>query len=328
MSSFESAFRRCGIVTVATIYLLILVGGIVRATGSGMGCPDWPLCFGKVIPPTDVSQLPPDYKTKFAVITGKEIADFNVVHTYTEYINRLLGVLTGLFIFLTAVFSTGFRKKDATIMWLAILAFFVVVFEGWLGSRVVASDLKPAIITLHGALALVTVMILLYAVVRSHATLWSSIKVDNAQKITLWLSVSLVLLFMQMFLGTQVREGVDILKNEVLSAERSQWLGIIGTPFYIHRSFTWLVVGSHLYMWWLLHKSTRDSKVLWWRNVSILSISSEILLGIILGYADVAKFAQPLHLLFASVAFGANFVLVLMVQRERFLVRNVPELQN
>ena len=89
-------------------FLVIIAGGVVRTTQSGMGCPDWPKCFGMWIPPTQASELPADFEKYL----GKQDIDhsFNAFHTWIEYINRLLGVLLGLFGIIQVVLLFGKRK--------------------------------------------------------------------------------------------------------------------------------------------------------------------------------------------------------------------------
>ncbi|MCY7349764.1 MAG: COX15/CtaA family protein, partial [Cytophagaceae bacterium] len=149
-------FRRLGVVTIVTVYLLILAGGIVRSTGSGMGCPDWPRCFGSWVPPTSISQLPPNYQELYGAKLKGEVV-FNALKTWIEYVNRLLGALTGVLIFATLIASVPFLKKDKPVFYLSLLAFIMVGFQGWLGSKVVSSELHPVMVTFHMIVAILIV---------------------------------------------------------------------------------------------------------------------------------------------------------------------------
>ena len=108
------------------VFLVILAGGIVRMTQSGMGCPDWPTCFGMWIPPTDASQLPADFEK---YLSQQDIDhSFNVYHTWIEYINRLLGAVLGVFIFIYAIWtSIKFSNRKKRMKTLLLSNFFLFV---------------------------------------------------------------------------------------------------------------------------------------------------------------------------------------------------------
>lgn len=163
------SFRRASLITVIAVYFLILVGGIVRSTGSGMGCPDWPKCFGSMVPPTNVDQLPENYqeiyldkrlaknerlvatleklgfeKTADEIANDKSILieqEFNPIKTWIEYLNRLVGVAIGLLIIWTVWKSFPLWKLDKWIPILSVASLFLVLFQGWIGSLVVSTNL-------------------------------------------------------------------------------------------------------------------------------------------------------------------------------------------
>src|SRR5690606_28534121 len=148
-------FQRLALGTVAITYLLISVGAFVRVTGAGLGCPDWPKCFGQWIPPTRVEELP----------AGYDVTQFVPLLTWIEYLNRLLGALTGLFILATVVAAFVTHRKRPSVWAPSVAALIAVLYAAWLGGRVVAHELAPWIVTAHLVSAIVVVTCLLVAVV-------------------------------------------------------------------------------------------------------------------------------------------------------------------
>ena len=311
MESHAITFRRIAIITICAVYLLIAVGSIVRVTGAGMGCPDWPTCFGRLVPPTDVSQLPPDYKTRFA-IQGKEIADFNVVHTWTEYTNRLIGVTIGLLIFLTTVVSIRYWQKDKVITITSIAAFLMVLFEGWLGAKVVEHNLRPLTVTLHFILSLFIVWLLTTAIVRSHVELWRDEDVKADSSLRSWMIGAMLILLVQIVLGTVVRADVDNVSKSMNFMHRDIWLDTIGFPFYIHRSFSILVLAVQALMLRKLYLAARfTSAIITWIFVIGGLFFLEIFSGVIMTYLQMPIFIQPTHVELSALICGIEFMLIL-----------------
>src|SRR5262249_9570821 len=97
-----SSFQRLCLFTTLATYFLIRVGGFVRASGAGLGCPDWPRCFGSWIPPSSADQLPAQF----------DRALFNPALMWTEYLNRLLGVIVGFLILGTVISAVRNQRHD------------------------------------------------------------------------------------------------------------------------------------------------------------------------------------------------------------------------
>lgn len=303
-----SKFRMLGVSTILAVYLLILVGGAVRATGAGMGCPDWPTCFGRFIPPTSEQQLPENYQQIYAD-RGYAETRFNVKKTWIEYLNRLLGVSIGIAIFLTMIASRKYRKHDPVVTGMCIAAFIAVAFQGWLGSRVVASNLEPGMITVHMLMAQVIVAMLIYAIVRSQRAIADGAGLKQLPAVfhkVLLAAMGMILL--QMVMGTQVRESVDIIAKSLSNESRELWVERLDLIFYVHRSFSSIILFTNLWLVWKLWSVLPTGHVIRKFAVALaLLLVLTILLGVTMDRLNIPAFAQPLHLWFASLIFGVQF---------------------
>ena len=303
-------FRRLGALTIFAVYFVILVGGIVRASGAGMGCPDWPTCFGQWVPPTDESQLPANYHEIYAA-RGYENTAFNPVKTWTEYTNRLVGVTIGCLIFLTAWSSRIYLKADKTIFYLALSVFLLVGFQGWLGSAVVASNLKPLMITLHMLLALGIVALLIYAIARSQKPLLEAVDTQwLTPRFATVLKVAMGMTLLQIAMGTQVREAVDYIAHEHSYIERQYWRDSFPIIFYVHRSFSSIILFTNLWLVWKIRAQAVPGSLLLRLGYTLAGlVVTAILAGVTLDRLGFPAFAQPVHLLMANLIFGAQFFL-------------------
>lgn len=306
-------FRSLALLTVITIYLLVLAGGIVRGTGSGMGCPDWPKCFGRWIPPTEISQLPPDYQQVYGAKLKGEI-EFNAVKTWIEYINRLLGAFSGFLVLATLVASLSFLRKDRSIFWGSLVAFLLIGVNAWLGSRVVATELAQYMITLHLLLAILVVGALLFVLVRSGAVKQDVVPNKKANKaINQLLILTVVLTVGQVLLGTQVRDALNEVVKRVGYAQRDSWIAGLDWRFYVHRSFSLVILALHVAFIYRLTKTYKTGTIAGLGKALIALVIAEIGSGVIMAYFSVPAVAQPTHLFLAVLMVGVQFIIWLLL---------------
>jgi cytochrome c oxidase assembly protein subunit 15 len=314
---YERRFRKFGIATITAVFFLIFVGGLVRSTGSGMGCPDWPKCFGQYVPPTEISQLPSDYKTQFAV-NGKEIADFDAFKTWTEYVNRLIGVVIGILIFLTIVFAYPYLKTpNKKIFWLSFLAFILVAFEGWIGSKVVSTDLAVSLISIHMLLALAIVGLLIYTITSSQSFLIEQLQENKWIKPLLFFTV--IISIVQTISGTQVREMVDEVAKRI--DNRFLWVEELGNVFKFHRSWSILNLVISIALMFQYKKAFDRNSLIYRSGLAlILLMAVQAFTGKILSLFGFPGYLQSVHLTLGSLTAGLQmFIFILAFFKTRKL---------
>lgn len=317
------------------VYIVIIAGAVVRMTGSGMGCPDWPKCFGYYIPPTEITELQfqpnRSYKTGQVIIVEEALrvaktdftatsnytesnwktydkhdyAIFNPWHTWIEYINRLAGALAGLVVLLMAILSFKYWKKKSQITIISWLSVFIMGFQGWLGATVVYSVLAPARITIHMVVALIIVAVLLYLM---HATNVRQVGHFKRPLFQNLLGLSIIFTIVQIILGTQVRHYVDDQIDIVGYNAKGLWLDTPTFQFYIHRTFSIIVFVLNAWLWWTNKKLGYGFHKLNW---VMLLIGVEVISGIAMYYFAFPFGSQALHLIVAALLFGIQWYILL-----------------
>ncbi|MEO0415650.1 MAG: COX15/CtaA family protein [Verrucomicrobiota bacterium] len=289
------------------LLLLVFVGAIVRATGAGLGCPDWPRCWGAVIPPWKVEQVNLD-KLDFekfqlkaerlgrdpAEVTPDSILDsFNPVHTWTEFVNRLVTIPIGLFAVAAVIFGVLLPKfRDRwQLRLVSVLSLLIILLNAWMGRQIVYSGLKPGVITTHLALAIGLIVILVYG-------RWVAVGKPKFQRSSPLLLISviglLLLVVAEGIMGAQVRELTDELGKNFQGFDRSMWIDQIekSSVYLIHRSFSWLIVIATLGCWW---GARRLGIVDWRANAVLVLVLAMMVMGVVLAHVAILPLVQVLH---------------------------------
>ena len=288
-----TSFQRLALATTVTTYLLILVGGLVRASGAGLGCPDWPRCFGQWIPPSSAAELPSQFDPKL----------FNPTLMWTEYLNRLLGVTVGFLILATFVSAWRHHRREPRILWTTGVALLLTGFQGWLGGRVVAHELAPWIVTAHLIVALVIVQLLLYATVRT----WRVTSGRLSPLVGALIAVTMI----QIGLGALVRGAVDLATDSGIA--RDSAIATVGLADHLHRNLALLVLVGVFIVVIVLRSKRAEPMTLRWAYVTLALAIVQVAFGMLMVYVSLAPAAQVTHLTVASLLLGAETVLLLSI---------------
>ena len=336
----ESKFHYLTKLALLLVYLVIIAGAFVRMTGSGMGCPDWPKCFGFYIPPTQVSQIlfkanndyskgqmilyneeellvaKSDFKSDdFINLNNWEVYEkhdyviFNPVHTWIEYINRLIGAISGIPILIFTIISIIYFKKFRHLTLLSIITLVAMGFQAWLGKTVVDSNLEVFKITIHMLMALFIVALLIYLVYSGSKSF-----INRNKTFKYLLLFGLFLTLIQIVLGTQVRQIVDE-QSKLFAYDKSLWLNDIPLVYEYHRTFSILVISVNVALFFINKKLQLGNNYI---NYVILLLVFEIITGASMFYFDFPFGTQTAHLVFASIIFGLQFYILL----QNFLSEN------
>jgi heme a synthase len=310
-------FQKLATAALVSLLVLMFVGAIVRVTGAGMGCPDWPTCWGCLIPPTkleqvDFSKLPIERFQEKAKRMGRDPAtitveslrkEFNPRHVWTEFLNRMTSLPVGFFSLATFIAAFWQREKRPLVFWMSFASIITVLVNAWMGAKVVYSGLKPGVLTTHLALAMGLIGMLVYCAWRGTDRPW---RISMGEKPLAQLRLAVVILLCvtvaEGIIGSQVREMTDELAKKHLDMPRATWTAELeGSWKYLaHRSFSWAVLGASIWAWLLTvnHRSGGAGKV---EKVVLGIVLAQMVLGLVMAQVHIYSWVQVLHVGLAAI---------------------------
>ncbi|HYK97436.1 MAG TPA: heme o synthase [Candidatus Acidoferrales bacterium] len=134
-------YRALVYLTLVVAFLVVVWGGVVRVSGSGLGCPDWPTCHGQFLPSLDVA-------------------------TRIEWFHRFLAVSGGLTLAALGIVTIAYHRADRALLWLVVAAGALYVFQAVLGGITVLLELPDTWVTAHLANAELVLAVLTIVAVR------------------------------------------------------------------------------------------------------------------------------------------------------------------
>lgn len=288
-------YRPLIILTIFSTFILICLGGFVHNTGSSLACPDWPLCYGQVMPKMEGGVL-------------------------IEHSHRMLATLVGVFTILIGIFTrkyTEFKKLKKT----ANILFIMVVLQGLLGGLTVIYKLPTIVSTSHLGLSMIFFMTLIYLfhqtslINKRENFLLKEVKSWNLN-LKHFFKIIVSLVFIQIVLGALIRHlglggacGTGA-ENSIICFDMIDWQkGFIPSSnqaqlHMLHRMLAFgigiftLIVGTYSF---IKIKNTKTKLLI---LGVIFVVVSQVILGIMTVASNMEEYTTTLHLAGAAILLG------------------------
>lgn len=285
------------VITVVTTFFLVALGGAVRVTDSGLACPDWPLCYGQVIPPFDF-------------------------HVILEYSHRLAASVVSALVLVVAVLTGLFHRREK---WLVVPAMVSVVLLGaqvGLGAITVLYELPPMIVLAHLAMAemLVALMVFMCVLVwfnRAKVAMLRKANSSECMRIFPFLLVCVLALYLLLLSGSYVTV------SEASWACGNQWPLCYGglipddTSAAVHMGHRWLalVVAGLLFGFFCWVWKRRAENVATFRaaSVAVILYLAQAAVGAFTVWLDFSQDMRLLHLVMATLTWISVVTLTTLV---------------
>jgi len=179
-----TGFQKLALSTIIAVYAMIVIGVIVRSTGSGLGCGDWPLCRGAVIP----------------VLEGANAWDST---DWIESIHRWWGVIVGFLVLGLGIGAWRVHRATRSIVVAAVLAIVLTGFQAWLGKWTVESGNSSESVTAHLAVSMLILALTTFVFIRSRYTV-DLPREGGTQRTTLIVALAAASVYVLMLFGSNV----------------------------------------------------------------------------------------------------------------------------
>jgi cytochrome c oxidase assembly protein subunit 15 len=303
----KKLFFQSAVTATILSYLLIFVGGLVRVSGSGMGCPDWPKCFGRWIPPLSVDQIP----------SYIDPTMFNITLAWIEYGNRMLGVLVGISIIILNILAIYYFRKHFSLLFSSLLSLVIVIAEGLLGALVVSSVLNPFIVSLHMLLALILVSVLSYICIQSFKLFNAEyfVKVEKNNIISRGLIFLWILIIIEILLGTGIRTNIELIAIDNPLLSKGEQLNALSSYKYLHSLLGFGLLFFSIYINYYL----RDNSLLLAKQLGyfiLAMVALQIFLGELMVFFNLPQLTRLFHTWGSSWLVGVIIILYNCMKNE------------